>query len=76
MNESNLLIVSDIQLTSVWNNSYRLRRSKDVMTTMGEWRLVGITVTLLELPTQSEPYQELRFYVRNSSSSTHYCIIN
>lgn len=41
------------------------KRSKKVMTTMGEWELVGLTVKMFTLPAgDAEMYQEIRFFVR------------
>lgn len=42
-----------------------LKYSKDVMTTMGEWELVGITGKKYQLPAgDGEMYEEIRFFVR------------
>lgn len=42
-----------------------LKNSKEVMTTMGEWELVGLTVRKFQQPAGNEEfYEELRFFVR------------
>uniref|UniRef100_UPI0037E9847E 5-hydroxytryptamine receptor 3A-like n=1 Tax=Semicossyphus pulcher TaxID=241346 RepID=UPI0037E9847E len=52
-----------------------LERSRKVMTTMGEWKLVGITVKIYRLPTSSgDDYQEIRFFVSVSRRATLYVV--
>lgn len=42
-----------------------LQNSKEAMTTMGEWELVGLTSSSVFLPAMDdEMYQEMRFFVR------------
>lgn len=42
-----------------------LKYSKDMMTTMGEWELVGLTAKKFQLPAgDGEMYEEIRFSVR------------
>lgn len=46
-----------------------LKHSKEVMTTMGEWELIGLSVRKFQQPTttttgKQEFYEELRFFVR------------
>lgn len=55
-----LFSVSDLQINSLWTEETRLNQSREVMTTMGEWQLVGIKVKRFDFST----YQELRFFVR------------
>lgn len=44
-----------------------LQYSKDVMATMGEWYLVGLTAeTLHSAASDGEAYQFVRFFVRKS----------
>lgn len=46
--------------------------SKEVIATMGEWELIGITAKKFELPSTQNgtTYEELRFYVRTHSKHT------
>lgn len=44
-----------------------LQLSKEVMATMGEWYLVGLTAETLHTPaSDGEAYQFVRFFVRKS----------
>ncbi|XP_059196363.1 5-hydroxytryptamine receptor 3A-like [Centropristis striata] len=49
--------------------------SKKVMTTMGEWELIGITAKTFLLPaSRNETYQELRFFVSVRRRATLYVV--
>lgn len=59
--------MSAIQIGNKSSVEEILKYSKEVMTTMGEWELVGLTVTKFQQPTGDEEfYEELRFFVRNT----------
>ncbi|XP_041647337.1 5-hydroxytryptamine receptor 3A-like [Cheilinus undulatus] len=52
-----------------------LQRSKEVMATMGEWELIGITVKTFQFPTNlGDDYQEIRFFVSMSRRATMYVV--
>lgn len=51
-----------IDLSSTAEDIFRF--SKEVMTTKGEWELVGLTTKTFILPAEVGLYQEIRFYVR------------
>ncbi|AWP10841.1 putative 5-hydroxytryptamine receptor 3A-like [Scophthalmus maximus] len=49
--------------------------SKEVMATMGEWELIGITVKKFDLTGQDEEtYQEIRFYISLRRRATLYVV--
>lgn len=59
------LSVAALQISQALPVEEILTYSKKVMTTVGEWELVGITVKTLQLPAgDGEAYQEIRFFVR------------
>ncbi|XP_075342272.1 5-hydroxytryptamine receptor 3A-like [Odontesthes bonariensis] len=63
----------DIQLELIGSSDEILQRSKEVMSTMGEWSLVGITAKKYSLPASfGEYYQELRFFISVRRHSTMY----
>ncbi|KAK7889363.1 hypothetical protein WMY93_024923 [Mugilogobius chulae] len=71
------LQTTDMEINTFWgNNLDRLQISKDVMTTMGEWELVGLNVKRFEFPSGigNGFYQELRFYVAVRRSPTMYVV--
>lgn len=46
------------------------QHSKEVMTSMGEWELHGVTAKKMVLPaSDGQPYDELRYYVRKYSTA-------
>ncbi|XP_070765026.1 5-hydroxytryptamine receptor 3C-like [Enoplosus armatus] len=52
-----------------------LKHSKEVMTTTGEWELVGITVKANQLPaSDGEMYEEIRFFVSVRRRATLYVV--
>ncbi|KAI9517345.1 hypothetical protein NQZ68_004562 [Dissostichus eleginoides] len=52
-----------------------LNQSKKVMTTMGEWELIGLTVQRFTLPAgDNELYQEIRFFVTVRRRATLYVV--
>uniref|UniRef100_A0A3Q3ES16 Uncharacterized protein n=1 Tax=Labrus bergylta TaxID=56723 RepID=A0A3Q3ES16_9LABR len=54
----------DIQNCTLSFNSYLHTSKNSMMTSKGEWQLVGITVKTYIYPTTlGDPYQEVRFYV-------------
>uniref|UniRef100_A0A8C6S3G8 5-hydroxytryptamine receptor 3A n=1 Tax=Neogobius melanostomus TaxID=47308 RepID=A0A8C6S3G8_9GOBI len=60
---------------SAWEDDYRFNVSKKVMTTMGEWRLIGLSVKKFEFAiSEADSYQELRFYVTVQRSPTMYVV--
>ncbi|XP_033821625.1 5-hydroxytryptamine receptor 3A-like [Periophthalmus magnuspinnatus] len=72
---SYILKTNDMQLQTVWEDDFRNNISKEVMTTMGEWQLVEITVMKLELPSSTQAtYQELRYHVTVRRSPTMYVV--
>uniref|UniRef100_A0A3Q3GJ53 5-hydroxytryptamine (serotonin) receptor 3B n=1 Tax=Labrus bergylta TaxID=56723 RepID=A0A3Q3GJ53_9LABR len=74
----------DIQNCTLSFNSYLhtskytpkiVELSKQVMTSKGEWQLVGITVKTYIYPTTSgDPYQQVRFYVSVRRQATLYVV--
>lgn len=51
-----------------------LNQSKKVMTTMGEWELIGLTVQTITLPAGGDKlYQEICFFVRTYCWLSPYC---
>ncbi|XP_078114927.1 5-hydroxytryptamine receptor 3E-like isoform X2 [Sander vitreus] len=71
---SYLLSMADmpIDLSSTAEDIFRL--SKEVMTTKGEWELVGLTTKTFILPAVGGPYQEIRFYVSVRRRATLYVV--
>ncbi|KAK9519421.1 hypothetical protein VZT92_022153 [Zoarces viviparus] len=64
-----------MQLDLSSNVSDILKHSKKVMTTMGEWELVGLTVNSYILPAGGEElYQEMRFFVSVRRRATLYVV--
>uniref|UniRef100_A0A8C4GHR3 5-hydroxytryptamine receptor 3A n=1 Tax=Dicentrarchus labrax TaxID=13489 RepID=A0A8C4GHR3_DICLA len=52
-----------------------LKFSQEVMATMGEWELIGLSVKKLQLPaSDGEPYEELRFFVTVRRRATLYVV--
>uniref|UniRef100_A0AAV2KTY1 Uncharacterized protein n=1 Tax=Knipowitschia caucasica TaxID=637954 RepID=A0AAV2KTY1_KNICA len=72
---SYILMTSDLDINSMWEDDLRFNVSKDVMTTMGEWNLVGLSVRKLELPSgDGTTYFELRYQVVVQRSPTMYVV--
>ncbi|XP_055020511.1 uncharacterized protein LOC110160023 isoform X2 [Boleophthalmus pectinirostris] len=72
---SYILRTTDMQISVLWDNELRFNISKEVMTTMGEWHLVGLTAEKLEIPSSSGgSYNELRYYVSVRRSPTMYVV--
>ena len=66
--KSIFISVNDVKIERDISVEEMLKHSKEVMTTMGEWELTGITVTEFQQPTgDGEIYGEIRFSVRNNS---------
>ncbi|XP_072295017.1 uncharacterized protein [Eucyclogobius newberryi] len=72
---SYILKSTDMQMDKAWDDEHRFNVSKEVMTTMGEWQLTGLTASKLELPsTTGSTYIELRFSVSVRRSPTLYVV--
>ncbi|XP_029987504.1 5-hydroxytryptamine receptor 3A-like [Sphaeramia orbicularis] len=72
---SYLHLMSDVQLTHIYDMEERLQESKEVMATMGEWELLGFTMRKNQYPTDNgEPYQELQFHVSVRRRATLYVV--
>ncbi|XP_071344148.1 5-hydroxytryptamine receptor 3A-like [Trachinotus anak] len=67
--------ITSIQLGLIISTEEISEYSKNVMTTMGEWELIGITAKKYVLPAgQDELYEELRFFVSVRRRPTLYVV--
>ncbi|XP_029356840.1 5-hydroxytryptamine receptor 3A-like isoform X2 [Echeneis naucrates] len=67
--------ISSMQIDHPLSTEEIFEQSKQVMTTMGEWELVGVGVQKFVFPAaDGEDYEELRFYIRVRRRATLYVV--
>ncbi|XP_077964421.1 uncharacterized protein LOC120823430 [Gasterosteus aculeatus] len=72
---SYLHVAKALQMNLSFSAADILQNSKEVMTTMGEWELVGLTSSSVFLPAMDdEMYQEMRFFVSVRRRATLYVV--
>ncbi|XP_042369567.1 5-hydroxytryptamine receptor 3A-like [Plectropomus leopardus] len=68
-------ILRDVRLDLSSTVEDILMYSKEVMKTMGEWELIGLSVKISELPSwKNETYHEIRFFVSVRRRATLYVV--
>ncbi|XP_044056991.1 5-hydroxytryptamine receptor 3A-like isoform X1 [Siniperca chuatsi] len=67
--------ITALQIGLILSVEEILKYSKEVMTTMGEWELVGITVKKYQLPASNgDIYEEIRFFIALRRRATLYVV--
>ncbi|KAM3618980.1 uncharacterized protein V6R79_001225 [Siganus canaliculatus] len=68
-------LMADVYISRTFSAEDMFRYSKKVMTTVGEWELVGLTGKTLNMTsTIGKPYQEIRFFVSVRRRASMYVV--